>query len=104
MKAMGKTPQALLDKPNLPWYYEEFIRHYIVLSNGRSYHPKIDVKTGPMGSPLFSSYPSPNPIDISDILRYNKDIVKMDDPEEFISIVQTLDHLFLKNHDKKRSQ
>jgi hypothetical protein len=94
-KQTGKTPQALLDMPDLPWYYQEFVRHFRILSNNRVY------RTFQAGDKMIST---PNPIDITTILRYNEYIVKMANAADFIDIIMTLDGVFMTNSLKKTSK
>lgn len=90
-KQFGKTPQALLDMPDLPPYYEELVSHFRVLSNSRSYFSElIPTKAGGM-----MGIRRPNPIDISTILRYNQDIYGLLPPEDFLEIIQMLDLMYL---------
>lgn len=95
----GKIPQAILDKPKLPWYYGVFVNHFHVLSDSRSFRP--EVRVGPGGQPYYLT--APNPIDINTMLSYNNSIVKMDNPLDFIGIIQLLDTIFLAHDMKKRS-
>lgn len=88
----GMNPQALRDKPDIPWYYFEFIKHYNNLSRSREYK-LIQTKD--------KSYNIPNPIDIASILQYNEAIVKMSNPSDFLDIVQTLDDIFIAHFTKK---
>lgn len=93
-KQTGKTPQALSDKPDLPWYYYEFVRHFRILSNNRTY------RSFQAGDKVISI---PNPIDISTILSYNEHIVKMRNPFDLVDIIMTLDDIFMRNSMKKTS-
>ena len=97
-KERGETPQALLDKPELPWYYEDFIEHFAVLSFSRSSRPEVQVTSE--GGKLYTS--APQPIDIPSIIQYNEAVVKMDSCAEFISIIQCLDSVFLTHRNKPR--
>ena len=74
----GMDPEALRNRPDIPWFYEVFIHHFNILSFSRTMNMN-----------------GPNPIDIPAILDYNEKIVKMDSPVEFLGIIQTLDGLFL---------
>jgi len=89
-KAKGMDPIGLKNKPVVPWYYEVFLKHYLILSNSRSY--RLDVV--PNSSTGFSYVTKPNPIDIPTILQYNQNIVKMDH-SEFLHLMQTLDGCYL---------
>ena len=71
-------PQALRERPDIPWYYEVFIDHFHILSFSR-----------------IAGVNKANPIDIITMLKYNKDIVKMDNSAGFISIIQSLDAIYL---------
>lgn len=95
----GKMPQTLLDKPKLPWYYGTFITHFSTMSASRSF--RSDVRINPKGQPYYVT--APNPIDISVMLSYNEHIAKMDNPLDFIGIIQALDSIFISHDMKKRS-
>lgn len=84
-------PEGLKHKPFLPWYHKIFLDHYHVLANSRTY--RVDVTADSQGFPVYST--KPNPIDILTILRYNREVVKMKDPADFIYLMQSLDAKFL---------
>ena len=80
---MGKDPEALKSKPNIPWYYESIILHFERLSFSRGYS-----QLGPL------------PIDILSIFLYNEHITKMP-VEDFLDLIQALDAVYLKPKEKK---
>jgi hypothetical protein len=86
----GKTPEALKNKPDLPWYYDEFFQHYIRLSSSRSH--TIDLL--PTESGGYRREKRPNPIDIPSILKYNREIA-MYPPSSFLEVMQEIDQIFL---------
>lgn len=96
-KMFKKTPQALLDMPILDPYLEELVSHFNVLSRSRSYY--AEVTPTPKGGMVTTR--RPNPIDISTILDYNHSIARVLKDEVFLSIIQTLDHLFMMSRFKK---
>lgn len=83
-KRKGLDPEALRNRPILPWYYEALFNHFTKLSFARV-----------QGEQGF------NPIDIGNILRYNSDIAKYSDPSFFLDVIQHLDSLFLKKRNQK---
>ena len=94
----GRTPDALRDMPSLPFYYEEILQHFYVLSRSRSYFAEIvPTKTGGM-----YTVRRPNPIAISTIIDYNHNIAKILKDSDFLDIIQSLDLLFMTNAYKKR--
>ena len=76
-------PEALKNKPELPWYLNSLILHFEKLSFSRRYS-----QLGPL------------PIDILSIFSYNDRITKMCD-SDFLEIIQTLDIEYLKPKEKK---
>lgn len=87
----GKPPQALLDMPFIDAAHEELVSHFHVLSRSRSYFSEaIPNKNG-----AIVSFRRPNPIDISSIIRYNHNIARVLSDQDFLEIIQTLDHIFL---------
>ena len=84
--------------PSLPFYYEEILNHFYVLSRSRSFYSEL-VPTGMGGTYTCRR---PNPIDIPTILSYNQTIVRVFKDAEFLDIVQTLDMLYIANAYKKK--
>lgn len=81
--AKGNVPKALLDRPELPWYYFALLEDFNRLSRARTYHMS-----------------GPNPIDIKSILEYNQRVSK-ESTELFIDLMQELDSLFIEESNKK---
>lgn len=82
-KTSGKTPQALLDRPNLGWMYLSLVHDFYRLHNSRSY--------GMSGA---------NPLDLPSIIAYNEAVSK-EPLEFFIDVIQELDRTFLEAQRKK---
>ena len=90
----GKTPQALVDKPDLPWYFDTLLRSFLVLSSRRRFSYIKIKKT------YIEIKAIPSPIDISTILSYNDDIVGAK-AEDYLDLILILDDMFLANYRTK---
>ncbi len=98
----GRTPDALLSKPELPWYYQDILNYYMILSNSRgSYvvttYKVIKNQIAPQSKLL------PMPIDINSILLLAKttDIMK---PKDFLILVTELDSMYLTKAAEKNNE
>jgi hypothetical protein len=91
-EARGLKPQALADMPEVPWYYQDYLKHYRSLSRSRTMRT-INVKLGTVNVP--------NPIDISSIILYNVFISKENNFLDFLDIIQTLDDIYITHYMKK---
>ena len=97
----GKIPQALLDKPYLPWYYQHYLTHFFVLSSRRKVtYLRVEEAQGKKTIQKILALPST--IDIPTILKYNEEIVK-EGPDKFLAIVATLDDLYLADYKSKNN-
>lgn len=90
-KAKGLDPQALKTQPKLPWYYEVLLVHFHRLSKRRTKFLAVTTKDNNVAWVV-----RPNPIDILTILQYNREVAKMDDPDVFLKLMESLDDNFLK--------
>jgi hypothetical protein len=97
-KEKGMNPQALIDKPDIEWYYEVFISHFNVLSFSRTRRPSIRITS--KGGKIYTT--DPNPLDLPSIILYNREIVKMESCADFISIIQALDSVYVQHSHKQR--
>jgi hypothetical protein len=83
--------------PVLPFFYQEFIEHFCVLSRSRHYYSEVvPTKTGGM-----SITRKPNPIDLTNILSYNEKVAKVLSDRDFIDIIQTLDSMYIEKAHKR---
>jgi len=95
----GKTPQALVDKPDLPWYFDTLLRSFLVLSSRRRFS-YIKIEKSVNKKTYIEIKAIPSPIDISTILSYNDDIVGAK-AEDYLDLILILDDMFLANYRTK---
>lgn len=95
-KQHGKAPEALLNKPDLPWYYEEIFNYYMVLSNRRR-HLVINTYKMVKNQVIPQSKVEPEAIDPTWALSLAKHTAIMK-PKDFLSLVCELDTMYLQKH------
>lgn len=93
-KQFGKTPQAILDKPDLPWYYSDIFNHYMLLSNKRGKQVITTYKVV-KNQIVPTSKLLPKEIDTNSILLLAKSAGIMN-PVDFLELVSELDSMYIK--------
>ena len=89
----------MLDKPDLPWYYDDIFNLYMLLSNQRGQHvvttyKVIQTQVVPQSKLL------PKPIDTNSILLLAQSTAILR-PKDFLSLVSDLDSMYLTHMAKK---
>ena len=98
-RTKGRTPQALLDKPPLPWYYNDIFNTFTLLSNQRGHYVITTYKVIKNQIVPYSKL-VPKPLDTNSILflAQTTGIMK---PKDFLHIVSDLDSMYLKRATEK---
>ena len=98
-KQHGKKPEALENKPDLPWYYHDIFNYYMLLSNKRD-RLVINTYTVIKNQVVPQSKLVPKPIDINSILLLAQSTAIMN-PKDFLTLVSDMDTMYLKKQAEK---
>jgi hypothetical protein len=85
-EASGKLPQALRDKPSLPWYLHDYLRAFLDLNRRREY------------------FMAQQPLQLSEIACYCREFDFDEDKEFFFKMMFECDAEYMEHHAEKAKQ